>query len=641
MQHTWPPDMVYPGKSTPMKKMDWTLVYFTLSLTVGGVYSDTTVTIHPQWLAQGGKARYDSNRWNKHNNLDETNLIRHCRSLHTHSGRWSNRDYNDRLFQEWPEDANHRGYPDPNYLKNATRQQELFSMYVENINSGYQNDMIMMLEAVYFPSWINTSEHEGQFPNNVDAAAEFMMLMLQGVYDYTKGRIPHYFEPINEPDGRWRILNFTTVATFHKLVAEKLHARFNIKVSGPTVNGETGKADVNSFLFWKLLVNFMDATLDYIDVFSFHSYNSLIVSGKSHNLTGMNEARLVAFVDLVENYAYLKTGKIIPLVISEYGRDIVIGIDKFAPSGIVDFSTIYHCKAHRFTQLGLREYIDRTVVFLLANEEIMGHNSLNWSLFTPQGNATRIVDVYKFWYKFTSGFSFIRTTSQYDGEERTVSPLAMSSSQHNETVILLHSYSQKSQAVKLDFKDSWIKPTTGEATCITIKDDWYPVITFNEPFDIKKTRGKVNIPPEATCHFTFQTPSNKLPSVTLNETTYYGAETVIPIKDNIVMTVISLPNAQYHSARLRVSTSWPINETNSVSNLTFNLRPLDSFHKLYDSDKFSGITLWEVWEFVVPASLFVTGANLVQVHFSNNATAGYVSSVALVTARLVPSDFKP
>ncbi|XP_071114027.1 beta-porphyranase A-like [Haliotis cracherodii] len=620
--------------------MKWTLVFLSLSLAVGSVYGDTTVTIHPQWLAQGGSARYDSNRWNKHNSLDSTSLIPNCRSIRTDSGRWNNRDYNDRLFQDWPEDPNRSGYPDPNHLKNVTKQQELFSKYVENTNSGYENDMIMMAEGIYYPSWINKSEHEGQFPNNVDAAAEFMMLMVQGVYDFTKGQIPHYFESINEPDGKWRILNFTTVAKFHKLVAEKLHARFNIKVSGPTLDGETGAADVNNFLYWQKVANFLDVTLGYIDVFSFHSYNSLIVSGKSHNLTGMNEARLVAFVDLVESYVSQKTGKIIPLVISEYGRDIVIGIDKFAPSGIVDFSTIYHSNAHRFTQLGLREYIDRAVVFLIANEKYPGHDSLNWSLFTLQGNATRMVDVFKFWYKFTSGYSFIRTTSQYDGEERTVSPLAMSSPLNNETVILLHSYSQKSQAVKLDFEDDWIKPTTGEATCVTIKDEWYPVITFNEPFDIHKTQGMVELPPEATCHFTFKTPSNTLPSVTLNETTYYGADTLIPIKGNTVLTVISLPNGQYHSARLRVSTSWPINETNNVSYLTFNLHPLDSFYKLYDSDKFNSTTYWEVWEFAVPTPIFVTGPNLVQVHFSNDMTSGYVSSVALVTAKLVPSDLK-
>ncbi|XP_046328480.2 uncharacterized protein LOC124112427 isoform X1 [Haliotis rufescens] len=619
--------------------MKWTLVFLTLCVTIGGVYSDTTVTVYPQWLAQGRSVRYESDRWNKHNGLDKESLIPSCRSIRTDSGRWINRDLNDRLFQDWPEDPNRSGYPDPNYLKNVTKQEELFSVYLANINSGYENDMVMMLSAHSWPNWMNQSQHEGQFPNNIDAAAEFVMLMVQGIYDFTKGQIPPYFETINEPDAQWKIMNFTTVSIFHKLVAEKLHARFNINVAGPTLTGYSGAADRNDFSFWSQVAQFMDTTLEYLDVFSFHSYNSLIVSGKSHRFAGMNEARLVAFVDLVENYAYLKTGKITPIIISEYGRGGVTGISSTAPSGIVDFATIYHSNAHRFTQLGLREYIDRTVVFLLANEKYPGHDSLNWSLFTLQGNATHIADVYKFWYNFTSEYAFIRTTSQYDGEERTVSPLAMSSSLYNETVILLHSYSQKSQNVKLVFQDGWIKPTTGEATCITIKDDWYPVITFKEPFDMSKTQGMVVLPPEATCHFTFKTPSNTLPSVTLNETTYYGADSLIPIKGNI-KTVISLPDGQYHSARLRVSTSWPINVTNSVSYITFNLHRLDSFYKLYDSDKFDSPTYWEVWEFDVPTSLFVTGANQVQVHFSNNMTAGYVSSLALVTAKLVPFDVK-
>ncbi|XP_071113948.1 beta-porphyranase A-like [Haliotis cracherodii] len=623
------------------QKMKWTQVFFTLSLTVGGVYTDTIVTINPQWLAQGGSAHYDSNRWNKHNNLDSAFLIPKCRSIRTDSGRWGDADSYERLFQDWPEDPNRSGYPDPNYLKNVTKQKELFSAYVQNINSGYENDMILMAEALFYPSWLDMSEHDGHFPNNVDAAAEFMMLMVQGVYDYTKGQMmPPYFEPINEPDRKWDILNYTTINIFHKLVAEKLHARFNIKVAGPTLTGQSYHSDENDFLYWHNVANFMDDTLGYIDVFSFHAYNYLVVSGKSHNFTGINEARLVAFIDLVENYASQKTGKIIPLVISEYGRDTVIGRDKFAPSPIVDFSTIYQTNAHRFTQLGLREYIDRAVVFLVANEEWPGRYSLNFSLFSLEGKATRIVDVFEFWYKFTSDFSFLRTTSQYDGAERTVSPLAMSSPLINETVILLHSYSRMSQAVKLVFEEDWITPTTGEATCITLKDDWFPVITFNEPIDIQKTQGVVELPPEATCQFTFKIPSNKLPSVTLNETTFYGADTLIPIKGNVTVTTINLPSSQFHSARLRVSTSWPINETNSVSHLTFNLHPLDSFFKLYDSDKFVSTTYWQVWEFVVPTSLFATGPNLLQVHFSQNMTAGYVSSVALVAAKLLPSDMK-
>ncbi|XP_046568022.1 beta-porphyranase A-like isoform X2 [Haliotis rubra] len=620
--------------------MNWTQVFFTLSFTVVGGYSDTTVTIHPQWLAQGGSARYDYNRWNKHNNLDQPNLIPNCRRLLTDSGRWGDPDTNSRLFQDWPEDPNRSGYPDPNYLKNVTIQQQVCSRYVQNINTVYENDMIMVTEALEFPSWIDTSDHDGHFPNNVDAAAEFMMLLVQGIYDYTKGRIPPYIEPINEPDGKWQILNFTTISAFHKIVAEKLHARFNIKVAGPTITSEINNADLHDFSYWQKVASFMDITLGYIDVFSFHAYNDLVVSGRSYNFTGANEAHLVAFIDLVENYASQKTGKIIPLVISEYGRGAVRGLDKYAPSPIIDFSTIYQSNAHRFTQLGLREYIDRAVAFLLASEERPGRYSLNYSLFTPEGKPTRIVDVYEFWYKFASGFSFISTTSQYDGEERTVSPLAMSSTSTNETVILLHSYSRRSQAVKLVFQGDWIKPTTGQATCTTIKDDWFPVITFNETIDIQKTQGIVELPPEASCHFTFNTPSNKLPSVTLNETTYYGADTLIPIKGDVVSTVISLPNGQYDSARLRVSTSWLINETNSVSYLTFNLHRLDAFFKLYDSGKFNPARnmYWNVWEFVVPTSVFVTDSNQVQVHFSNNKTTGYVSSFALVTGKLVPSD---
>ncbi|XP_046559277.1 uncharacterized protein LOC124268345 [Haliotis rubra] len=228
--------------------MKWTLV-LSLYLTIEGLYSDTTVTIYPQWLSQGGNVRYESNRWNKHNGLEKEPLIPRCRSIRTDSGRWINRDINGRVFQDWPEDPNRSGYPDPSYLKNATKQQKLFSGYLANINSGFENDMFMMLTGHVFPTWMNQSQHKGQFPNNVDAAAEFMVLLVQGIYDYTKGRIPAYFEPINEPDSHWKIMNFTTVSILHKLVAEKLHARFNIHVVGPTLTGYSGVMDKHDFSF--------------------------------------------------------------------------------------------------------------------------------------------------------------------------------------------------------------------------------------------------------------------------------------------------------------------------------------------------------------------------------------------------------
>ncbi|XP_046328447.2 beta-porphyranase A-like [Haliotis rufescens] len=635
--------MTFVGKYYMSGKMKLRLVLFILSLSTGVVFSNTTVTIYPQWLAKGGNLRYEPDRWSKHNGLEQEFLIPSCRSIRTDSGRWMNRDLNDNLFQDWPEDPNHSGYPDPNYLKNVTKQQELFSKYLANINSGYKNEMIMVTRSHNWPNWMNQSEHEGHFPNNVDAAAEFMMLMVQGVYDYTQGQIPPYFEVINEPEADWQILNFsTTVGIYHKAVAEKLHARFNIKVAGPTITGYNTDIDRNDFSFWPKLVQFMDIALDHLDVFSFHSYNSLVVSGKSHRFTGNNEARLVAFVDLIESYVHRKKGKIIPLIISEYGRGGVKGISSTAPSGIVDFSTIYNANAHRFTQIGLREYVDRGVVFLLSNEQSPEHESLNWSLFTLQGKPTRIADVFEFWYNFTSEYSFIRTSSQSNGQERTVSPLAMSSPLNNETVILLHSYSQQSQTVKIVFQDDWITPTTGEATCITIEDNWNPIITFNRPFDIGKTQGMVELPPEATCRFTFKTHSGQLPKVTLNETTYYGTDVIIPIKDSIAVTTISLPVVEIHNGILRVSTSWPTTETNDLKSVTLNSQTLDSFFKLYDSDRQNSDihTYMDVWEFDVHSTLLNTTSITVQVNFSNKESKGYVTSVALVTAKLVPSDIK-
>lgn len=53
------------------------------------------------------------------------------------------------------------------------------------------------------------------------------------------------------------------------------------------------------------------------------------------------------------------------------------------------------------------------------------------------------------------------------------------------------------------------------------------------------TQGMVELPREATCRFIFKTPSDQLPKIALNETTYYGVDMVIPIKNSFPKTTIS------------------------------------------------------------------------------------------------------
>ena len=50
------------------------------------------VTIYNQYLAQGGRVHYESDRWDGHNGLDVSHLIPKCKNIGTESARWQNRD---------------------------------------------------------------------------------------------------------------------------------------------------------------------------------------------------------------------------------------------------------------------------------------------------------------------------------------------------------------------------------------------------------------------------------------------------------------------------------------------------------------------------------------------------------------------
>lgn len=174
----------------------------------------------------------------------------------------------------------------------------------------------------FWPKWMNTSLHGGVFPNNLDAGAEMIALLLDAVNNYTKGQIPAFFEVINEPDTLYQYVTWDAVIEFHKIVAKKLHEKHPLlKVGGPTKTGAVSNLDQNGFSIWRQMRDFMNMSLEHLDFLSFHPYNSLNSTGDSHEFHGINEARLVAVIDMVESYAgLLQDGKSVPIITSEYGQ---------------------------------------------------------------------------------------------------------------------------------------------------------------------------------------------------------------------------------------------------------------------------------------------------------------------------------
>ncbi|XP_046332087.2 uncharacterized protein LOC124115219 [Haliotis rufescens] len=597
----------------------------------GAAFSDTTVTIYNEWLAQGGRVHYEPQRWNKINGLTQLNLIPKCKSIGTAPGRWLNSDQS--LFPNWPQSPSHPGYPDPTYLQNHTFQSKTWASYMlqlDGYGSGIDN-MAWNIQGLTWPNWMNKSHHQGKFPNNVDAASEVVSLMVQSATSYTGGRSPHIFEVINEPDWVEKIIDPQTNIDFHEAVADKLKSRFGIKVAGPSYTSMAlRQADENNFAHWKRTATFMDMSLNHLDFFSFHSYNYLRVSGGNHTFFGINEARLVASLDMVENYSHLKKGKGVQLINTEFGRGNVFGVAPDLENGMIEFETINQPNGFMFTFLNMREFIDRVTVFLHSNGQWPGHNSLRNSLFTKDGHPLQTTKFFTFWQNFTYDQKFLRVTSQYSGQERMVAPLALANPHSKEMIVLLHNYGSELQNVKLDFNDSWINPLTGEETCILFENG-YPALHLNYPFNMSKLNGTVDLPGSSTCFYKFKTNYNFAGIRTDNQNTYYGKDMVIPISNGNAQTTISLPGAGFHTSRLRVGVSRDKNANAKPNRIVFNGDTLSSSYMLFDAMKTEGKTKWNVWVFMVPESQVHT-LNTVSMTFDGNG--GHVTSVALVVGKL-------
>ncbi|XP_071095996.1 beta-porphyranase A-like [Haliotis cracherodii] len=601
----------------------------------GETFSDTTVTIYNEWLAQGGRLHYEVQRWNKINGLTQLNLIPKIKSIGAAPGRWVNRDLRDDLFPNWPQNPSRHGYPDPAYLQDHALQARTFGWYVQQLNEygNYIDNMVWNIEGQHWPSWIDKSHHQGKFPNNVDAASEFVSLMVQSAKDYTSGRLPYMFEALNEPDWVENIIDPQTNIDFHKAVADKLKSRFGMKVAGPSYTSMAlRQGDENNFAYWKRTAKFLDMSLDHLDFFSFHSYNYLQMSGANHTFFGINEARLVATLDMIENYSHQKKGKNVQLVNTEFGLglDNLVGVDREFENAMTDFETIYQPNGFMFTFLNLREFIDRVTIFLLSNEQYPGHTALRNSLFTQDGHPLEMTKFFLFWKNFVYDQRFLRVSSEYNGQERIVSPLALANPHTKEMVVLLHNYGSKFENVKLDFPNSWLNPSIGEETCILFENG-KPTMNSDFKFDRSKLHGTVGLPGSSTCFYKFKTNYNFNGIHTDNEITYYGKDMLIPINNGHAQTTIHLPSSGYHTSYLRVGASRDKNANAKPRSVVFNGNTLSTSYMLFDASKIVGKTNWNVWVFMVPPSQMKT-TNTVSMTYDGNG--GHVTSVALVAGKL-------
>ncbi|XP_064613169.1 beta-porphyranase A-like [Liolophura sinensis] len=533
--------------------------------------------------------------------------------------------------QQAQQDPHRKGYADPKYFLNPTMEGKVGTKYFANVKGyGLDLDTVMELKEKNWPPWMNTSLHKGTFPNNLDAGADMILLLMEAVSRFTGGHVPPFFEVINEPGTLFATVHWSDIIKYHQLVVTKLKKKFPaMKIGGPTNTGAIQNADRHDFKIWKKLRDFMDMSLNLLDFFSFHAYNHVHKNGDTHAWSGINEARLVAVIDLIESYAWHKKGRSVPLIVSEYG----LGGDNVkidTQSDFDEWAFAYMHNSHMSTYLNFRGDIDRTIAFLLSKSV----NFASASLFR-HGDYTHVAKAYQFWHHFNESHKFLRVHSEFNNDERRISPLALVNTHKKEIDVILHSYHQTPERVKIKFEKHWAHAPSVSSTCFYLNSHRTPVLLEDQTISFEDN--VFTLPAEASCYVSIKSTYNFKTIPTVHEHTYYATEMVIPINSHTVLTTVnirSLGAVRYAFLRIGVSMSDKTAETKPKT-VQVNGHTVTSSYMQFGPGGQYMETLWDVYVFEVPTRTLKQHSNAVQLIFAQKG--GYVSTVAIVAGN-VPGD---
>ncbi|XP_046353161.2 beta-porphyranase A-like [Haliotis rufescens] len=594
---------------------------------LSSVRCDYTVSIYPEILKIGKITHFDHGRWNGKNGLDTPASIPHVKEVGATAARWLNRDLAGGLFQKAPENPNKKGYPDPKYFQ--AHQNEICTKYLDNVN-GYQHpEVVMEVKGLNWPHWLDTSAHHGFFPNNIDAAAEFVFLLIDAVNKGTNGKPPQFFEVINEPDAQGKNTNWTTYVKFHLAVAQKIKAKYpNMKIGGPTLTGASSHFDRYDFRIWKRVAEFLDMALTHLDFFSFHSYTNMDVTGGSHHFHRNSEAKIFGLLDLVESYSHKKKGTQFNVIVSEFGLGPLTGIDVQKPSTFLDWAYIYQHNSQIFTFLQRRDVMRKVVAFLLTYTELKGQASINYSILDKNHNERDIAQAFKFWKNFHKTMTYLRVDSQFHNAERKIVPHVLVDQRNGSLSILLHNNDQKPNHVTLHFDKGWFHPTSGKSTCEYLNAQKKPTLDTDTPVHV--TNSMVTVPAEASCYFQFHTTHNFAHAPTVTQNTYYSPDMVVPIHNTVVDVEVNVPPVgNIDFVRLRVSVSFSMKSPHQkLKTVVVNTHTLTSFYSLHTHNGPDEDTVWNVFEYNVPNNMLQQHNNDVKLSFSE--AGGYLSTVAVI-----------
>lgn len=237
--------------------------------------------------------------------LIDTNKVRFGRSVG--GFQWVRSEVTD-------EDPNRAGYINTNALATWCRGGQ--DGNVNNwpwIKLGYQ-PLVYTDHTSIFPG----QSHANLFdPTNNEAAAEWASVVWQNWW--TAPKRPRYYEPINEPYVHATEMGTTPagINDFHAAIIDRIHQDVpGLQVGGPCSAWPV--FSLNGYAHFRERVGaFIDRVGDRTDFVSWHIYSTFTETGDLEpDSVGANADWQL---DLVENYGVNRTGRQIPILITEYG----------------------------------------------------------------------------------------------------------------------------------------------------------------------------------------------------------------------------------------------------------------------------------------------------------------------------------
>lgn len=245
----------------------------------------------------------------------------------------------------------------------------------------FRNDMIVCAQIhPFYPDGTKTklgwafSQTDTSTEPFGTASGEFMGRFIKenfGTGGVTGENRPTYCEVVNEPE--WDLIDYTStpipferICTFHKNAAHEIH---KIVPDMPVGGYCTAFPDheKNNFFGWTdRWKQFMDVAGNDVDFWTIHLYDfPSINNGKKKYRKGGN---MEATFDMMEQYSYMKFGKVKPFMVSEFGAS-VHDYDKLAWSPYRDWLRIASTNSMWLQFMERANIINKVVPFIMNKAE--------------------------------------------------------------------------------------------------------------------------------------------------------------------------------------------------------------------------------------------------------------------------------